>query len=319
MAEIVLLGAGKYIPRDRFRADYSQNYVERKRYILPRRYLSEDISKPKAEIKKVTEPKVKKQVQPEIYHSEAILAPNKDIFKKLIDDQHETKFSFKKYANHAVLATCSLLLLMGAWMMISGLRDNQAVHAQAVKLTSQVNNSNSDVTTSSDQVPTTVKPTSQQYASYIVSPDAPRYIKIPSIGVNARVLNAGLLKDGSIATPGSVYDTAWYNQSAKPGQPGATFIDGHVSSWTSHGVFYDIKNLKAGDTIQIVKGDNSVVNYVVVTSKIYDAKNVDMKAALSPIDRSASGLNIITCTGKLIKGTSEFNERVVVFAKEVTN
>jgi len=44
-----------------------------------------------------------------------------------------------------------------------------------------------------------------------------------------------------------------------------------------------------------------------------------MKAALSPIDPTVSGLNLITCTGQLEKRTSEFNERVVVFAKEVRN
>ena len=42
-----------------------------------------------------------------------------------------------------------------------------------------------------------------------------------------------------------------------------------------------------------------------------------MQAAITPIDPTVSGLNLITCTGQVIPGTSLFNERVIVFAKEV--
>ena len=166
-------------------------------------------------------------------------------------------------------------------------------------------------------VPSTTKPTGQSLSQYTVAPDLPRYLKIPKLGVYARVLQVGLTKDGALGTPNNVYDTAWYTGSAKPGQPGAMLIDGHVSSWTAHGVFYGIKTLAAGDSIQVVRGDGAVLNYQVVSTQVYPAGNVDMQAAVTPVTASKPGLNLITCTGQVIRGTSEFNERVVVFAQQI--
>jgi LPXTG-site transpeptidase (sortase) family protein len=170
---------------------------------------------------------------------------------------------------------------------------------------------------SGSPVPSTTKPTTSAFSNYAVAPDLPRYIKIPKLGVNARVLQVGVNASGALGTPSNVFDTAWYTGSAKPGQPGATLIDGHVSSWTTHGVFYGIKTLQAGDTIQIVRGDNTVLNYQVVKTQAYPANNVDMQAAITPVTAGKSGLNLITCTGQVQKGTSEFNQRVIVFAEQM--
>ncbi|HUY85230.1 MAG TPA: class F sortase [Candidatus Dormibacteraeota bacterium] len=166
-------------------------------------------------------------------------------------------------------------------------------------------------------VPSTSKPAGSSLSQYTVAPDLPRYLKIPKLGVYTRVLQVGLTKDGALGTPNNVYDTAWYTGSAKPGQAGATLIDGHVSSWTAHGVFYGIKTLVAGDAIQIVRGDGAILNYQVVKTQVYSADNVDMQAAVTPVTAGKPGLNLITCTGQVKPGTSEFNERVIVFAQQV--
>ncbi len=127
-----------------------------------------------------------------------------------------------------------------------------------------------------------------------------------------------LTSSGAIGTPNNVYDTDWYNGSSLPGQPGAMLIDGHVSSWTTPGVFYSIKSLLAGDDIQLERGDGTMFTYKVVSTQIYQSSNVDMKAALNPITPGKPGLNLITCTGNVLAGTNEFNERVVVFSEEIT-
>ena len=80
--------------------------------------------------------------------------------------------------------------------------------------------------------PSSNKPTTKAIASYTVAPDLPKYISIPSISVtNARVIRLGYLANGQITTPDNIYDTGWYENSSKPGQKGAMFIFGHVSSW----------------------------------------------------------------------------------------
>jgi LPXTG-site transpeptidase (sortase) family protein len=170
----------------------------------------------------------------------------------------------------------------------------------------------------SEAAPSADKPTPAEVKTYSVAADVPKYVSIPAIGLDTtRVKQLGTTKDNQIATPDNIYDAGWYNASAKPGQVGAVFMYGHVSSWQANGAFHDLKNLKAGDTVTITRGDNKQFVYKVVTSKIYSKDAVDMGAVLSSIAEGKPGLNLMTCTGAIIKGTSEFSERLVVFTKQV--
>ena len=221
----------------------------------------------------------------------------------------------------ALISLAVIILMTGSYVSLKAIQTNGVAQAAADKLTHQANQAathgSGSTTSYATQALSTVKPSTAAITSYAVAPNLPKYLKIPAIGVDARVLQVGILASGALGTPDNVYDTAWYKGSAQPGQPGATLIDGHVSSWTAHGVFYNLHNLKAGDTIQIVKGDNTVINYQVVKTQVYSSNNVNMQAAITPITPGVSGLNLITCTGQVIKGTSQFNERVIVFAQEV--
>lgn len=166
--------------------------------------------------------------------------------------------------------------------------------------------------------PTAKKPSKNDIDSYTVAPDLPRYIAIPAINVSkTRVLTLGLAKNNQIAVPDNIYDTGWYDGSAKPGQAGAMFIYGHVSSWQANGIFYNLRELKAGDAVNITRGDGKKFSYRVVSTRIYPYNHVDMHTVLAPVDPGTPGLNLMTCTGKVIKGTSEFNERLVVFTKQI--
>src|ERR1019366_6494106 len=127
----------------------------------------------------------------------------------------------------------------------------------------------------------------------------------------------GVTTTGALATPSNIYNAAWYNESAAPGQPGAMLVDGHVSSWTAHGVFYGLDTLAAGDKIQVERGDGQIFNYQVIKSEVYNSDDVDMNAAITPVDLTKPGLNLITCAGDVIPGTSEFNKRIIVFASQL--
>jgi LPXTG-site transpeptidase (sortase) family protein len=222
----------------------------------------------------------------------------------------------------ALVGMAGFLFIIGVAASLQTLMTNQAATAQVSALsktaTDQPAISDAAAAGSSHaNAPSTVKPSPKAYGSYAVTADLARYIKIPKIGASGRVLQVGINNDGSLGTPNNVYDAAWYTGSAKPGQPGATLIDGHVSSWTSHGIFYGLKKLVAGDTIQIQRGDGQLLTYRVVRSQVYNADNVDMQAAITPVTKGKSGLNLITCTGKVKPGTSEFNERVIVFSEQI--
>jgi hypothetical protein len=246
--------------------------------------------------------------------------PLSKYFVHRVVTKHKIAYRKLSKVQFGLVAMACLVFTLGIGTSIQSLLTNNAASAQVAAL-SKVADTQSTTTgqgISATIAPSVTKPSTEAVAMYAVAADLAKYIKIPKLGVDARVLQVGVTTSGALATPSNVFDTAWYTGSAKPGQPGATLIDGHVSSWTTKGVFYGIKTLVAGDTIQIVKGDNSVLTYKVVKTQVYPAGTVDMQAAVTPVIAGQSGLNLITCTGQVIKGTSEFNQRELVFATLVT-
>jgi LPXTG-site transpeptidase (sortase) family protein len=150
--------------------------------------------------------------------------------------------------------------------------------------------------------------------SYKVAADLPRIISVPSLSIKARVISLGLTGTGAIDTPKYPADAGWYNGSAKPGQAGAVFIDGHVSGETSKGgVFLNLKKVKDGETISIEKGDGNTVTYKVVARDQQPYQEVDMEKALQPY-QGKNSLTIITCAGKYDEGLQTFTERLVLYA-----
>lgn len=165
-----------------------------------------------------------------------------------------------------------------------------------------------------EEAPVAAKPKAEEVKKYTVAADLPKFIAAPKMGVDqARIKGLGITKNNQIAVPDNIYDAGWYNASAKPGQAGAMFIYGHVSSWEAHGLFYDLKKLKKGDTVTITRGDDKPFNYTVVSIAVYPFDKVPMDKVLAPVNAKQQGLNLMTCTGTVIKGTNNFSERLVVY------
>ena len=154
-------------------------------------------------------------------------------------------------------------------------------------------------------------------AAYTVPADQPRYITIPKIGINARVMSVGVNSNGNIDTPANLNDTAWYDGSAKPGQDGQVFIDGHTSfSNTINAAFNDLPKLQQGDVITIERGDGVKINYIVNSVETVDADKVDMGKALNPPAGATKGLTLMTCTGTFNYRTQTADKRLIVYATQ---
>lgn len=233
---------------------------------------------------------------------------------------YKRKRGLQLTAKTALFALATILFLFGVGVGIDGLRSNRQVIAQVQGLQQKAAATESDDSDAADDAPTDVamdpvpdETNRPNVNGYRVAADLPRVLYIPGIGVEARVLHLGTTSDGAIATPASIFDTGWYRESAKPGQPGAMLIDGHVHGPIEPGVFADLKKLKPGDEVKIERGDGQIFTYQVVDSKTYPAESVDMGAALRSAQSGRPGLNLITCTGKLDRATNSYKERLVVF------
>lgn len=203
----------------------------------------------------------------------------------------------QRWLSRLLLVISLLLIASGVALYFKSHRDQLKPPAQAAVL-----------------APKSTKLSQEEINNYEVPPANPRYIFIPKINVSkTRVKALGINKNGEVAVPDNIYDAGWYTGSVKPGQIGAMFIFGHISSWQANGIFHDLNKLKAGDLVTVERGDGKKYTYAVNSSKIYQADKVDMNQVLKPITPGTAGLNLMTCAGKVKPGTSEFTERLVVF------
>lgn len=162
--------------------------------------------------------------------------------------------------------------------------------------------------------PEEAEPTQDDIHDYTVAPDLPRFIRINNIDVFARVSRVGMGADNKLQAPANIHDAGWYENSSKPGEAGAVLVDGHVSGPSQPGVFYNLKELVAGDIIEIERGDGKKFEYEVVVTNVYEKQDTDMLAALNSVDPGKPGLNLITCTGRFDAAENDFEDRLIVFA-----
>jgi LPXTG-site transpeptidase (sortase) family protein len=223
--------------------------------------------------------------------------------------------------SYALLTAAALFIVLGGYLGVAGFKSNQRIEtqAQALGINAQNQGSSSELGEGASQAATQgaydeTPVTFSAQEAYTVAPDMPRLLKIPVLGVSARVKRVTVDSNNVMGAPSNIYDVGWYDGGAKPGEPGAMFIDGHVSGPNDHGSFYDIKKLKAGDELYVESGDFRNFVYVVTATEWFDANNVDMAKVLRAYDSTKPGLNLMTCGGRFNNSTQQYEQRVVVYA-----
>ena len=78
-------------------------------------------------------------------------------------------------------------------------------------------------------------------------------IGIPGIGVTAPLVTLGDPVGDTLPVPtlAQAQDVGWYQFTAMPGTPGNAVVVGHVDTYTSAAVFYDLYQLVRGDLIYV--------------------------------------------------------------------
>ncbi|TXG76994.1 class F sortase [Patescibacteria group bacterium] len=204
----------------------------------------------------------------------------------------------------------SLLFIFGLYVAIDGWMINRAAGDQSEVLAAQTDE---EGVSGGGSRPSEAAPSSVH--QYVVSPDMPRKLTIPSIGVSARVLRMGIRGDNQMEAPKNIYDTGWYSGSSKPTDAaGAILIDGHVSGPTKRGVFYNIKKLNTGDEISLERGDGQVSTFTVQRVETKLVSEVDMSVMMQSFDKTKLGLNLITCGGRFDASENKYESRTLVFA-----
>ncbi|HEV1996530.1 MAG TPA: class F sortase [Candidatus Dormibacteraeota bacterium] len=147
-------------------------------------------------------------------------------------------------------------------------------------------------------------------------PPPPGRLRIPRIGVNAQVLGVGLAKDGSMAVTNESYTVGWYNRGTAPGNTGDAVIVGHLDWYdTSHAVFFNLKDLRPGDDIEVQRLDGVTKHFRVISTRTV-AYNASVPGLFA--GDGAPRLSLITCGGAWDKRLGQYLQRVIVDASLVS-
>ena len=161
--------------------------------------------------------------------------------------------------------------------------------------------------------------TDSQKTSHIVAADEPRYISMPSLGVDkARIFKTGVDTNNLLAFTKNINDVGWYQKSALVGQGyGVVLLTGHNKGAGTNGAFSRISSLKPGEDIIIERGDGKLFTYTVnniQTMTVEEAGKTGMKTMLEPIDETRENLTLVTTDGNWVPRIKQFENRTVLRA-----
>jgi sortase (surface protein transpeptidase) len=140
----------------------------------------------------------------------------------------------------------------------------------------------------------------------------PVRLEIPAIGVDAAVEHRGRSPDGKMDDPELPADVAWFNESARPGQPGKpAVISGHLDSRSGPAVFWDLRKLVPGDELTVTYANGARYLFVVEDKERYLTDHVPAQKLMGRNPRRM--LNLITCDGAWNRGAASYDQRLAVY------
>jgi hypothetical protein len=151
----------------------------------------------------------------------------------------------------------------------------------------------------------------------VVDADAarPRRIRVPAIGVSAKVIPLGLKKDGTIQTPKAWGEAGWYEPGPEPGERGPAVVVGHVDSKSGPAVFYRLRALRRGDVISIDRRDGTVVRFSVQRLERWPKSDFPTRRVYGPTVGAA--LRLVTCGGAFNFSTGHYVDNTIVYAVRI--
>jgi LPXTG-site transpeptidase (sortase) family protein len=143
----------------------------------------------------------------------------------------------------------------------------------------------------------------------------PERIAVPSVGIDAPIVNLARNPDGTMQVPSDFDVAGWYDLGPAPGEPGPAVIVGHVDSYRGPAVFWHLSELRAGDLVEVTSAHGTETFEVVrVHSVAKDA--FPTTEVFGPTQ--ARELWLITCGGSFDYSTGHYLDNTVVLASLVS-
>ena len=145
----------------------------------------------------------------------------------------------------------------------------------------------------------------------------PVELRLPSLGIDARVLPIGVERGGELEIPEDVRTVGWYRFGPGPGdRQGSVVMSGHIdSAEQGKGSFFRLRELRPGNTVLVRMSSGRSWRYRVVAREVWPKTVV-------PLDRifSRSGaprLTLVTCGGGFREDVGSYQDNIAVTAVPV--
>jgi len=143
----------------------------------------------------------------------------------------------------------------------------------------------------------------------------PTRVLIPSIGVDAELVDLTRDASGVLIPPDELLEAGWYRASVVPGDIGPSIIAGHVDDTENAGVFARLRELKPGDLVETKLSDGTSVMFSV--DGAVDVAKADFPTNAVYGATPTPQLRLITCNGPYDFGVRHYSNNLVVFASMV--
>jgi len=110
-------------------------------------------------------------------------------------------------------------------------------------------------------------------------------------------------------------DVAWYDRGPRPGEQGRASIYGHLDSTCCPAIFYRLRYLKKGDTVQVQYPQKRSLTFRVLWQGTYLNSKLPIKWMYSAT--AERGLVLMTCAGAYHTDGTGYDHKLIVYARVV--
>ena len=151
----------------------------------------------------------------------------------------------------------------------------------------------------------------QAGAAAVVAQGRPTRLRIAAVRVDTPLETLRLGDDGTLQPPQGFARAGWYAGGTAPGDVGPAVIAGHVDSKKGPAVFYRLRELTAGDRVDVTRGGRTL-RFTVTAVRWYPKSAFPTDDVYGPTpDRQ---LRLITCGGVFDKSLRSYRDNLVVYA-----
>lgn len=208
-----------------------------------------------------------------------------------------------------LLATCAAVLaaLVAAWLLWPAGDQSADLEAVAPLATSTTPVPSTETTVAPKPPPTS---TSTSTTIAPAPPAPPTRIRIPAVGIDARVVPVALRLDGQMEVP-PAEDVGWYRLGPAPGGAGSSVLAAHIDQAGRRGAFFDLRSVPEGAEVLVDAG--GAVQRFTVSAREQVAK-ADVRLDRYFTATGPARLTLITCGGVFDAGSRHYEDNIIVTA-----